>query len=86
MRRTADIEMERIASYLEEVAQRRGVNLPGDEESLFDADVLDSFGVLELVGFIESELGLTIPDEDLGVGHFQSFAKIRAYLDGRAEG
>jgi acyl carrier protein len=84
MRGTAQTAMDQVLAYLQRVAQSRNVTLPADGESLFDADVLDSFGALELVVFVEEELSMTVPDEDLGVGHFQSIARIRAYLDRRA--
>jgi acyl carrier protein len=75
--------MERVSSYLQQMAEAQGVPLPSETESLFDAGVLDSFGLLEFVGFIEGELNIQIPDDDLVAGNFTTIAKIRAYLRDR---
>ncbi len=55
----------------------------GDTENLFDAGILDSAALLFLVGVIEEDFGLTIPDEDLLPEHFSSVGAIAAYIRGR---
>ena len=37
----------------------------GDDESLLDRGIIDSTGVLEVVGFLESEFGITVADEEM---------------------
>ncbi|MCE7957847.1 MAG: hypothetical protein DYH06_07900, partial [Acidobacteria bacterium ACB2] len=40
--------------------------LPDDEEvSLFEAGVLDSFGLLEAIARLETAFGVKVPDADL---------------------
>jgi D-alanine--poly(phosphoribitol) ligase subunit 2 len=78
--------MERVVELLREIADVQGVELPSDKESLFDAGVLDSFGLLEFLTALEQELDVTIPDADLVPSNFDTIAKIRSYLNGRIGG
>jgi acyl carrier protein len=78
--------MERVVELLREIADVQGVVLPSDQESLFDAGVMDSFGLLEFLTALEKELDVTIPNEDLVPSNFDTIAKIRSYLNGRIGG
>ena len=35
------------------------------DDSLLDAGIIDSTGVLDLIGFIEQQFGITVADEEL---------------------
>jgi acyl carrier protein len=50
---------------------------------LLENGVVDSVGVLELVGFLETEFGITITDEDLIPGNFQTVAQIGAFVQAK---
>lgn len=39
--------------------------LTGDDVSLLDSGIIDSVGVMELVAFLEGDLGVTVDDADL---------------------
>jgi acyl carrier protein len=78
--------MERVVELLQEIADVQGVDLPSETESLFDAGVLDSFGLLEFLTGLEKELNISIPDEDLIPSNFDTIAKLRSYLNDRVEG
>jgi acyl carrier protein len=52
----------------------------GDTESLLDAGVVDSTGVLEIVGFLEQRFGIRVQDDDIVPGNFDSVAGIAAYV------
>lgn len=56
-----------------------------DDLDLFQAGIIDSTGVLDLVAFLESPSGwgLTIPDSDLLPGNFSSIRNICAYITRR---
>ena len=75
--------MERVTELLRDIADVQGVPLPSETESLFDAGVLDSFGLLEFLTALEKEMDVEIPDEDLVPSNFDTIAKIRSYLTGR---
>ncbi len=55
----------------------------GDEESLLETGVVDSTGILELVLFVEETFGLQVPDDDVIPDHFDSVARLAAYIESR---
>ena len=56
---------------------------PEPEESLFDSGLLDSFALPDMVGALEREFGISIPDSDLHPRKFESIARIESYLESR---
>lgn len=55
----------------------------GADESLTQAGVLDSMGVLELIMFIEERFGLSVPDEDTLPENLDSIERIAGYISRR---
>ena len=56
----------------------------GPDESLFESEVLDSFALTDMVGALEKEFSIRIPDSDLTPRKFDSVARIEAYLEARS--
>lgn len=56
---------------------------PDPEDSLFDAGVIDSFALPDLVSRLEKAFGIAIPDADLTPRKFDSISRIEAYLETR---
>ncbi len=56
-----------------------------DEVSLIDNGIVDSTGVLDLVGFIEETFEVQVPDTDLVPDNFDSVVKIEAYVKRRLQ-
>jgi len=54
-----------------------------DTESLLDAGVIDSTGVLELVAFLETEFGLAVDDADIVPENLDSISSIAGYIKGK---
>jgi acyl carrier protein len=52
----------------------------GDDDSLFESGLLDSFALPDLVSALEKEFGFSVPDADLNPRKFDSIARIEAYL------
>ncbi len=50
------------------------------DEDLLAADLIDSLGITELVGFLESKFGITVADEDLTPENFRSVDSIVAFV------
>ncbi|HLX46169.1 MAG TPA: acyl carrier protein [Bryobacteraceae bacterium] len=72
------ISQERIRAVVEKVAQKP---IPADpEESLFESGVLDSFALPDMIGELEKEFHLKVPDADLTPRKFDSVARIADYL------
>ena len=56
-----------------------GEPLP-DDGSLLDRGVIDSTGVLELIGFLQDEFGIEVKDEEMLPENLDSIAKLDAYV------
>ena len=72
---------ERIVAILKSVAKKSDV--PDAGESLFDSGFLDSFALPDMVGELEREFGIKIPDSDLHPRKFESIARIESYIESR---
>ena len=57
--------------------------LSGDSVSLLESGIMDSLGVMELVAFIEAELGLSVPDAGLIPQNLDSVDNLVAYVGRR---
>ncbi len=77
--------MDRRSTLIEilQKVTRKPVTLAPDE-SLFDSGLLDSFALPDLVGALEDEFGISIPDSDLNPRKFASIERIEEYLDSRS--
>jgi acyl carrier protein len=53
------------------------------ETELMAAGILDSFGVVQLIQFVEQEFDIRIPDSDIGPQIFASASAISAYVEQR---
>ncbi len=72
---------ERIVAILRSVSKKPAV--PDACESLFDSGYLDSFALPDMVGELEREFGIQIPDSDLNPRKFESIARIESYIESR---
>jgi acyl carrier protein len=63
-----------------ELMKGRNANLT-TEDDLLSAGIIDSLGVLQLVGFIEERFGYQVPDEDVVYENFYSVQALANYLD-----
>jgi acyl carrier protein len=51
-----------------------------DDDSLLDAGIIDSTGVLELIGFLEREFGVAVADEEILPDNLDSIAKLTSFV------
>ncbi|ALK08702.1 acyl carrier protein [Blastochloris viridis] len=56
-----------------------------DAESLIDAGLIDSTGILELVAFLEEEFSIAVADGDVVPENLDSIERIDAYVARRAQ-
>ena len=54
-----------------------------DDTSLIKQGIVDSTGILELIGFIEETWPLHVPPEDMTPANFDNLVAIDRYIDGR---
>jgi acyl carrier protein len=57
----------------------------GDEDSLFESGLLDSFALPDLVSGLEEEFSFKVPDSDLHPRKFDSIARIESYVSEHAQ-
>ncbi len=74
----------RIRSFVEQnfyVAEGEPL---GDDASLIRSGVVDSTGVLEIIGFVETEFGIEVEDRDAVPANLDSIARIAAFVARKA--
>lgn len=54
-----------------------------DDLPLIRKRVIDSLGIFQLVSFIESDLGVTIADDEVVLENFESIAALAAFIDAK---
>ncbi len=54
-----------------------------ENKSLIDGYGVDSVSLLELVVGVEEEFGVTIPDEEFDIKHFETVAALAAFIRGK---
>jgi acyl carrier protein len=54
-----------------------------DDDSLLEHGVVDSTGVLEIIGFIETTYGMRLNDDEIVPENLDSIAAIAAFVDRR---
>ncbi len=58
----------------------RNAAVPKADESLFDSGYLDSFALPDMIGELERQFNIKIPDSDLNPRKFESIARIDRYV------
>lgn len=71
---------ETILNYLKtEISADNSEGLNSDDE-LFTLGIIDSLGVMKLIGFIEQEYNTDVPFHEITIENFSTVDKIVAYL------
>jgi acyl carrier protein len=53
------------------------------EDDLLESGIINSIGLLKMVAYVEDDLGIEVPPEDVIYENFHSVAALSAYLDTR---
>jgi acyl carrier protein len=51
------------------------------EDSLLDMGIVDSTGILELIGFLEGEFGITVSDDEMVPENLDGIARMAAFVE-----
>ena len=62
-----------------QILHGRAVTLNNDLD-LLSAGIIDSLGILRMVAFMEEELGIKVPDEDVVFENFQNIQCMARYV------
>jgi acyl carrier protein len=75
---------DRIRSYImENILLGSADEVIADGDSFLEKGIIDSTGILELVGFVEDEFGIEVSDEELIPENFDSVEKLAVYIDNK---
>ena len=74
---------ERLARYIAADLLNQPNLLIGEDDDLLTSGVLDSLSVMSVIHFIEQDLEIDVPAEDVTIEHFVSLRAIDAYLTKR---
>ena len=66
-----------------EIAQGLELGTLSHDEDLLAAELIDSLGITELVGFLEERFGIRVEDDDLTPDNFRSVDAIVAFVRGK---
>lgn len=79
----------RIEEFIiEELCPALGIELDhiDEKESLIDAGILNSLGILQLLSFIDEELEIDISGEQIKMDNFKNIKTICNYVESLANG
>ena len=74
---------ERLARYIATDLLNQQDLVIGEDEELLTSGLLDSLSVMSLIHFIEEDLGIQVPAEDVVIENFASLRAIDGYLERR---
>lgn len=73
----------KVVEYLNTNANAGPEGIGSDDKDLIDAGIIDSFGLLGLIGFLEDEFKLRIDASDIDPANFNTVNKIVAVVSKR---
>ena len=79
---TAEVEQ----FIVSELSQGRGISSVDANDNLLAKGIIDSHGVMELVGFLEQQYGISVGDEDLAPENFESVTRIQDFVTRKQNG
>lgn len=76
---------EKIRQYLAETLLIEFNDADGvrEDANLFESGLIDSFGFVQLVAFLEKEFDIKISDDEVLSDSLSSFAKIRSFVEAK---
>ncbi len=80
-----DVVMARIRYFVLKQFPLAGQRDIADTDSLLENGIVDSMGILEIVGFIEREFEIELSDEDLLADTFESVETLSRFVAQRLE-
>ncbi|MBN2428715.1 MAG: acyl carrier protein [Deltaproteobacteria bacterium] len=63
-----------------QIAKKKEHREIGEEDDLITSGIIDSLGIMHLIGFLESTFGIRIPDEDFVPENFSSVKAIASFV------
>ncbi len=77
---------EKLRGFIvEELQPEATANELTDDYPLLTSGVIDSIGIYQIVGFVESEFGVEIADEELVEDNFGTIGDLAALIEGKRQ-
>ena len=81
---TSDDVRAKIRSYVISHFHLSRTPALGDEDSLLDARLIDSLGILDLVGYLEETFAIRVEDDELTPENFESIGALVRFVSKRS--
>lgn len=76
---------ERLTTFIQsELLSDSGAEIAPDDDLLLSG-LIDSIGVMSLLAFIETDLGIHVPPQDVTIENFSTVETMDGYLAGRQD-
>ena len=75
---TAPPPVETLIDFINDTYQRKA--LVDRDSELVRSEIIDSYGILDLISFIESNFDLSVPDEDVRPDNFRTVDAMSAMI------
>jgi acyl carrier protein len=73
-----------IAQFvMRELLSNSGIDMLADTDPLIESGIIDSFGIMSLISFIEKEFGIRISNNELVPENFENIAKIANLVENK---
>lgn len=83
MSKTIEAQIRKFITKRFPSARRRELR---SQEALLENGIIDSLGVLDLVSFVEEAFTITVSDEELIPGNFQTIERLTAFIERKRNG
>lgn len=77
------VDRSKLRDFIKAELARGQANVDIDTAPLVDIGIIDSLGIMKLVSFIERELGVKIPDDELLPERFDTITTISLLVEER---
>jgi acyl carrier protein len=74
---------EKVREFITDAAQRKGLDVATDDDSLTENGVIDSLVIFRLVSFLEDTFGIRIADEEIVNENFRTITTIESFVSDR---
>ena len=76
-------KIEEIKNFLIKARLIRSDHPLDENESLIEGGIIDSLGLVELIGYIENTYGIIVGEDDLVPENFDTLAAIQMFISNR---
>jgi acyl carrier protein len=74
---------DKVREFITDAAERKGLTVANDDESMTENGVIDSLVIFRLVSFLEDNFGIRIADEEIVNENFRSVNAIESFVSER---